>query len=247
MTVYTRFSMRFTGDLPTEEWIESRFALLKKITLPSLNIQSCERFVWLIGASTEWFDKTSALFNDIKVRPGIDIEVATPPVSEQIINRIHQGADSFVTIRLDSDDAFHKEALFRLRNHCTTVPDKYLIDMPNGVKLEWNSREMLYCKHHDTYQGPFFAVKHNTRENMFFIGREHKNAREDFNGWSSIREESWLQVIHGGNLQNQFHIHSLKTKIKSRFGVYPKNGSAEITTVPKRLRSKILSNYGIDL
>jgi hypothetical protein len=157
ITVFTRFSLWHKGSIPTQEWIESRFALLKKITLPSLNQQSYEKFVWLIASSPQWYERTCALFDGINARQGIEIKVSTLPVPAHILSSIHVDATRFVTVRLDSDDALQRDAIFRISVQSVVVPDGYLLNMPFGYKLDWNTRKVLCCKYHDTYQGPFFC------------------------------------------------------------------------------------------
>jgi hypothetical protein len=247
LTVLTRFSVRFNGTLPEEAWIDSRFDLLKRITFTSLNAQTYQNFTWLILSAPEWYGKTCALFEQLHPRAGIDIRVVTFPVAAGIYEELHIKADCFVTLRLDSDDAVHNDMLTRLSAYTTSLPDRYLVNLQYGYKLDLASGNMLYCKYNDQYQGPFFAVKHDARDQMFFLGVNHRKARKSFDGVVSLKDESWLQLIHGSNYRNKFHTRGLVKKLRSAAGI--RDNSAFAFERPVRSseeRSKVLKSFGIE-
>jgi hypothetical protein len=244
ISVFTKFSERFKKQLPTAEWVESRFELLKRTALPSLNQQSQENFVWLISSAPEWHDKVRDLFETADVRSGIQIVISDKPVPRAVIETLHTDSETFITAKLDSDDTLERETLSRLAVIGKSLPDRTLIDMPNGAQLNWNTGELMYMKFHKDFQGPFLAVKHDNRDQMFNLGGVvHRLARPRFDHLHTIPDLCWMRVIHGGNLVNRFP--KWTSRIRSFLGLMPRDHFMTWTSVPQREREQLLAKCGV--
>lgn len=216
--VKTRFSMRWRAELPSRAWIDERFELLKRVTLPSLRAQTAPEFDWVVLTDPDWYELALSRFGELSLPGGVitvvparaDVGVTEPGLLEGV----RRGRSRFVTTRLDSDDALAPACLQRIAEAASRFEDGVgLINLPSGAVLDWESGELWRRRFRDHYQGPFYAVMHPTPHRMFDTGGDHRRARGSL-PVVALEGLSWLQVIHAGNIDNRIVGQSVAERLK---------------------------------
>ncbi len=216
--VKTRFSLRWRGALPSREWLESRFEMLKRITLPSLQAQTLPEFDWAILTDPELERDVAGLFRDVAT-PGrasiVPVGSTEPTVSEEATESLRRGRDRFLVVRLDSDDALAPDALERIVAASRTLgDDEGLINLPSGVVLDWETGRAWKRRFRERYQGPFYALTHSNRDRVLFSGGDHRQAREG-RRIAVVPDVSWLQTVHPGNIDNRLPGRTVGERVKT--------------------------------
>ena len=161
---------------------------------------------------------------------------------------IHPTASSFITIRLDSDDALSSKTLERILEVNARQEEKeMLLNIPSGIQLDWKTGEMLYRTFRPHYREPFLAIKNMTREKMLNTGKRHLQTRELYQ-IVDVPGLNWAQVVHGGNIRNQIRkninlIKIFKQAAEICFG--SQLFSSDLSHVPKHLQQAVLADFGI--
>ena len=214
-----------------DSWFERRMHLLQRITLPALARVKVP-LVWVWQAHRTKMDLVADSLGRLDVH-GIDVRLVNQTAKTH--PDIWPGADKFVTVRVDTDDAWLPSAIDSLAGRA--LADRALVDFRRGVALDWSSGEMRHLNF--SYQGPFLAVAQD-RDLMLDAGGRHRHAREG-RTVEHVDAISWVQVIHGGNAENRLPRESTKD-------VYEQEGpDANGAPVHSDLRQQILAASGIRL
>lgn len=246
--ITTRFSVRWKGVLPSEEWINHRFDLLKHISLPSLRQQTVQNIVWVLYTAPEWYGHVSDLFKSVTLPNGI-IKVIPQNIKSKDLQDIHPEAERFMTFRLDSDDALSSKATERvLAASALEGGDKVLFNLPSGIQLNWTTGEMFYRTFRPHYQGPFLAVRNTSRDRILNTGGRHYEARRFFEKVVDVSGLNWVQVVHGGNLRNKVRKNIELDRLLKRAAeviLGPQIITADSCRVPSHLQQDLLAEFGI--
>jgi hypothetical protein len=143
----TMFNRRLgTGRSPFEHvdgmdetWLRYRWQLFMRYTVPSVAAQSERDFTWVVlchPQSPQWLRTCSAA-----VTMQADVHFSFLP-QDPALDRLADGAlDALLVTRIDSDDAWHRRAMERIREDCEADPytseilvmtDGYLLDNEAG-------------------------------------------------------------------------------------------------------------------
>jgi hypothetical protein len=143
----TRFNVKPVNDklqvvdkIYTDEWIEKRLNLFREYCLPSILNQDCNNFHWLIYLDKDTKDKYKDEFNKLlkscpfpyEIRYVHDAVLFLEDVKEFVLNTVEDKSTHIVTTRLDSDDAFHRQAISRLQKY---IDDNSFILRDNKTAL----------------------------------------------------------------------------------------------------------------
>ena len=216
--VKTRFSMRWRGETPSLDWIDERFELLRRITLPSLRAQTASNFDWVVLSDPDVCPLVRSRFEELSL-PGGTVTVvparAGVGVTEPgLLENVRRGRERFVTVRLDSDDALAASCLEKI----VAATDQLaggagLINLSRGIVLDWESGDMWERKFRERYQGPFYGLMHPTAQRMFDTGGDHRQARGDL-PVVEIDDVSWVQTVHAGNIDNRIVGQTVAERVK---------------------------------
>jgi hypothetical protein len=247
VVIITRFSIRYKGVLPSEEWISYRFDLLKRTSLPSLSQQTVQNLAWVLSTAPEWYDYVSDLFQSVTIPNGV-IKVIPQGAGPEGLQDIHPGVEEFITFRFDSDDALASRAIERVLAASAHQEDgEVLFNLPSGIQLDWKTGEMFYRTFKPHYQGPFLAVKNVSRARMLNIGGHHRKTREFFRV-VDVPGLNWVQVVHGKNVRNKIRKNvELARVLKWAVEVFrgPQALTADLRRVPRHLHQDLLAEFGI--
>lgn len=194
----------------TSGWLARRFALFEQYCLPSVQAQTAGQFHWWIyvdsSVDAAISDRLRAYDARIEVRT--DSHKALPELPDERV----------LTTRLDSDDAIpatYCEALLT-RADKSSLPT--LLDCPSGWYLDHGSRRI--------YQGRGTAFKAlvcaGGPAQPSLYARSADVIADAYKTETVTKRPSWLRVVHGGNLTNQFRPKGLTHPLKSLRGpAYP--------------------------
>jgi hypothetical protein len=256
--IVTRFSVYWKEVLPTKEWINSRFELLKRTALPSLQQQTRQNFVWVLKTAPEYYNYVADLFKSVSIpNSAIKIVSESPKGEARIedVQDIHPGAERFITLRLDSDDALSSKAIERIAAASADETDnEVLFNLPSGIQLDWDTGDMFYLTFRPHRQGPFLALMNTSRDSMLFAGGNkggHLTVRSAVEKVVDIGGLNWLQVVHGTNISNTMRYKKLRYKppVAKLFSaaalLWPRLKIADIHRVPAHLQESILAEFGV--
>lgn len=171
LVVVTRFGWDWAGKVPSAEWVAGREHLLTQVTAPSLmKVRVPFDWVWLVAPARleQVREIASRVYSPvILVAEGKDSEAIAPE------------AETFMVVRLDSDDALLPDAL------------------ENVSKIERGWKPNV--------QGGVLAITSEGRENlstMLLTGGTHGEARRG-RTVVSIQTRSWLRVNHSLNMSTK--------------------------------------------
>lgn len=180
-------------EVPSEEWVASRVEILDRVTAAALRLVQVP-FTWVWRTAPERFDQVAEIAE--RIYPS-----AVVLGSEQTSDAVAPDADSFLTVRLDSDDALLPQAMDAAA--AMQLPPRALVNWIRGWQLGWPSGEVAPWHWPRRRQGPFLAVTHEDRDLMLDAGIPHGTARQG-RTVVEVEDRSWLQTIHGRNQMNRW-------------------------------------------
>jgi hypothetical protein len=214
-------------------WFGHRMDLMQRVTLPALSRVQVP-FVWVWQAHPTKMDLVAEHMSEIDLH-GIDVRLVDQRAKSH--NCIWPGLDKFLTVRVDTDDAWIPSAIDSFAHRA--LADHTLVDFRRGVALDWTSGEMLH-RNLSSHQGPFLAITQD-RDRMLDTGGSHRKDARQGRTVERVDAISWVQVVHGGNAENR-----LPPKLTKR--VYERRGpNADGAPVDPELYDQILAASGIQL
>jgi Putative rhamnosyl transferase len=193
------------GDpVRTPEWLEERFALFERFCLPSLLGQTCLDFTWLmgydaVGTPPEQLRRLRAHEASFE-----NLRLVEEPISfrQAIADSVNTRGRRLLTTRLDSDDALHRTAIGVLQRHAGGGDPEFL-NLPLGYCYSHPDGRIRLLRHESNH---FLSLAENGDGGPPRTAlRVSHNAASTFAPVRQIGERpSWLQVIHGCNMQNSF-------------------------------------------
>jgi hypothetical protein len=207
--IVTRFNVRERSSdtiALDPEWLNGRFELFERFCLPTVRSQTEQAFRWLV-----LFDSDTPL--DARERiaryqqwPNF-VPLFLPPAvaggaRKAIISQLSETPDVLLTTRLDSDDGICRTFVEQLRQRAT-VREPTVLDFPIGYILH---RDRTY-----RYRFPLNAfatlAEPVTASGLSGFRTVYTGSHVDLGHLGRIVEvtqkPSWLQVVHGGNLENR--------------------------------------------
>jgi hypothetical protein len=209
--VYSRFNTPFpTLDLAarrTREWTQYRFCIWQKYCRGSLLRQSHSEFeFWLIcdPELKHLTDPLGAHLGDNRFKLIYDVPGSAGHLS---------GYDSYLWVRIDSDDMYHRAALDAFLTASERVDDGfiqitqgYVYGDRNGFLAEWNRRSP-----------PFFAEVRSAQiisSGSFSPGRDHTTVRAIAK--AIIERRLFVVVRHDKNTGDSKRLWRARSKIDGR-------------------------------
>ena len=194
--VMTRFAVRWPGThrlspTPlTPAWLEQRFSYFARYCVPSLQAQTLCSFRWLVYVhdqlDPEIARRLQALDYRIELRTESDTRI--PAVD----------ADLVISTRVDSDDALASDVLIQADQMAAKLPRPLLLLFARGHVLRERDRQ--------TYVGPATSFSSLIEAAQGALGVRSFNSEAIVERFPVTRLDrpSWIRVVHGGNIRNQF-------------------------------------------
>lgn len=230
VVVVTRLAVRRRTDAtaPSEAWIRSRVSLLRRIGWPALQRVGTS-VAWVLVVDPDRHELVSGLVGDLLLDDGsvhIAEGVGLAPVTSELRldTVVHPGVESFVTFRLDSDDALLPGSIGAVLEVASGAPEATLIDLPHGYQLDLASGRLFEAREQRWRQGPFLALVHHSRATMLDTGGPHAHAR-DGRTVRRMPAPAWVQTIHESNASNQLRLTTTTGRARRAVRRLPRGGA----------------------
>lgn len=219
----------------SEDWLGSRFKLFERYCLPSLQAQTDQDFTWLLlfhgpGTPQRFRDRLVDLGRDLpQLKPLYFGEgVRANSLRSAIMNDLPGNVTHIITTRIDNDDAFQRSMIARVKAEFRGQDNEFL-NFPNGLQLDVERRLVSQIRKRSN---PFMSRVERIIEGN--VATVFDGAHSSASARGIVRDieapPTWLQVIHKGNISNQFRPQKLlgKVDLALEFGI------AENITVDRR-------------
>lgn len=214
----TKFALPFRKNSPHRtilddrpNWLEERFELFEKYTLPSIQAQTEKNFRWLLMCNRNHPQMNDAAMSRLaSYAPDAEVLWVDNTNFEQWTEfasalRLLVDDEWVITTRLDSDDIVSRHFIQRIREGAREK--ECSLGFKLGYMLEG---DVLYPRRY--LKGPFTSWVERTENLKTVWHREHLHFRR--NKDVGQKKYNWIQVVHGGNLLNGI----------ARAGFKPKDG-----------------------
>ena len=209
--VVTRFNLRAAasaGDYQIDEdWLTSRLDLFETFCYPTVAGQSVQDFKWLVLFDSETPPRIRERIAKLQEWQNF-VPKFVPPATEHscrlaVTERLETIPDLLVTTRLDNDDGICRTFIEQVRRRLENVNVPTVLEFPVGYVWHKN-RVYLDRQTHN----PFTTLAEPCRGSREYkIRTIYSGSHTDVAKLGQIvnvtEEPSWIQVIHGGNLENR--------------------------------------------
>ncbi|MBN1126425.1 MAG: hypothetical protein JXA82_15575 [Sedimentisphaerales bacterium] len=139
--IITRYNLSLFSDktmqdkirCSPEEWMEKRFELFSRFTLPSMAGQTCQDFTWYL-----FFDRNTPTeyVRPVEDLAGSNMRIIRLTIGQTrfLLGEVQQANDIVITGRIDNDDAWHKDFI-RIVQQRHAMPTR-LVEMPQCYWLD---------------------------------------------------------------------------------------------------------------
>ena len=209
--VVTRFNLRAaaaTSDYQIdEEWLSRRLDLFERFCFPTVAGQSVQDFRWLVLFDSETPPKIRDRIAKLREWQNFTPKFV-PPATEHscrlaVTEQLDTVPDLLVTTRLDNDDGICRTFVEQIRRRLENVNVPTVLEFPVGYVLHKNR---LYIDRQT--HNPFTTLAEPCRGSREYrIRTVYSGSHTDVAKLGQIvnvtGEPAWIQVIHGGNLENR--------------------------------------------
>ncbi len=193
-------------------YLDRRFALFQTYTVPSIQHQTNQNFIWVVlfhaDTPQKFKDIIAALqqaypvFHPVFVGDAEDVQ--------QVLSAYLLGfaAQRYVISRIDNDDAFHGSFVQQVQVQAAAdAGSDYVIIFPYGV--QYHERQQIAAKY-------LFELNHFSTLVTVYQGSgllknildyNHMKVADDFALKQILLDTPmWLEVIHDSNISNRMHV-----------------------------------------
>lgn len=239
--ILTRFNIKFDGIAgfdknhqfaQTEAWLENRFYLFEKYCFPSIMNQTCKNFIWFVLFSSDTperyiqkiksYELQFPLFKPLFLETG-DYDTIKKASNEAIALYLND-YQYIITSRIDNDDSFHKEMVQEVQKLFNYQKDTFL-SFTYGLQYEIKKKvlaRMLYMNNHFISR---IEKNSNGIETVLLHDHTYIDKMNDIVYIKNKHKPMWLEIIHGGNLENRLFPESVplfRNKILKTFNLNEK-------------------------
>lgn len=197
MIVVTKFAVKLSGSLPSNEWIETRLELMRRFTAPSLAAQTRPHFRWIILLDEELKNFVPAVISaSLDLGEVLLTQSATHWTDRlQMIGQAKERVSK--SVRLDSDDVVRPDFL----ELAEFWLEKFrVINFLHGSRLNTETGTAVRFLEK---AGPFLALQSPSGELAPNLGH-HKRVWMKRRVVSIMTEQPvWLQTVNGSNISNR--------------------------------------------
>lgn len=224
--IVTRFNVRESAhDVRAldVDWLEARFELFERFCLPTVMSQSEQNFSWIVLFDSETpvfareridrysrWPKFLALF----VRPGVE-----GAARKAVIAQLKEAPEILVTTRLDNDDGVSRRFVENIQERAT-VRETSVLEFPRGYV--WHKRRVY--EYHFPFNPFTTLAEPRFSDDLSKLRTVYTGSHSDLGRLGPVveltKKPAWLQVIHGGNLENTVRgIRVRKSCLRDEFAI----------------------------
>ncbi|MGG5357913.1 MULTISPECIES: glycosyltransferase [unclassified Enterococcus] len=266
----TKFNIPFIGqtintdvkqiDVGTDvNYLEYRFSIFEKNTVPSIQKQTNKNFEWLVLFS----DQTPDFFRNKIERIQEQVPNLKPLFQSKeedfhdvLLRYLQENRNgNVVTTRLDNDDALNIRFVEIIQKNIHFNKKAEVLIFPDGIQYDLNKQVMTnYHFPNNHFSTLFWNEKESVKTILDYNHMEIINLFDT--NYLEVNKPMWLETVHGGNILNRmflkFSILTFDFSILKEFGYVdiPQPAKA-IKVYPMVLFNKplnayyILTNYGM--
>lgn len=186
-----------------EDYLEERFKIFEKYTLPSMKQQTNQKFTWLIlfhkntpnvfkeriQQLKEEYDFTDLYFGDDEKF-----------IFSEYCNRQKENIEHFITTRIDNDDMFSNDYIDKIQEYANNNFHECILSFSKGMKYDLKSKKKYEYERKDNH----FLSMLGTREECIL---QYNHAKIFSSGKEVIMLDSnkpmWTEIIHESNVINR--------------------------------------------
>lgn len=225
VAIATRFNMAIsafrtrpvTNDM--RQWVAKRSEIFLSLTLPSIVNQETLPRYWFIGFDGENRDHVADLLATLEQYPwiipvwqtmeGARYRNPLTCFAEAITQRIEPDDTHVISVRMDNDDAMHRDFLSSLIVYARAVlkenvPEDFWVTFPFGVQSNGTDlRALMYAT--NTFLARSQSVAHFTADPApSALNGRHNLVYEHGNVFHALTTQPmWLMNVHGANVRNK--------------------------------------------
>ena len=231
--VITRFNLKLENHFQkdkngnptqTEEWLKRRFELFDTYCFPSIQAQSCQQFKWLVlfDENTPYFYRkridsyhlTFPIFHPLFFKTGATFHLMQC-LRNSIISKSDKNKPYILTTRIDSDDAFHIDAIKEIQSFFMSYKKECFLNYNFGIQYDINNRVAVKIR----YENNHFSsrMEKNTGNLETVISYDHTRI-DKIDRVHSIENKTkpmWIEIIHESNISNTIRLSKPLFKINS--------------------------------
>lgn len=224
--VLTRFNIKLDNipnhnknnqPIRNDSWLKERFFLFEKYCMPSMIEQSNNNFIWLVLFSSdtpakylqkiEKYKLQFSFFKPLFLKNGDYLSIQKA-FNEEYPKYLKASDQYLITSRIDNDDAFHKDMIKEVQNRFNRQNDIFL-SFIYGLQYDINKKVLARIHFERNHFISRIEKISNSIETV--ITHDHtqieKIAKVIF--INNKRKPMWLEIIHEGNIFNEFYSSSL--------------------------------------
>ena len=204
--ILTRFNVRLpwaSRSAPDVEWLNHRFSIFERFTLPSMQAQTNQNFIWLVFFDSETPPvhrakamecATGGRFTPIFVTGDFTqstVQAAAAPLLK--------GHEFLITTRFDNDDCLCRTFVEVVQNHFTRQEFEFL-NFANGYVLEGRALYAMQCQ-----SNAFVSLVERIGPSPVttVLSCDHTKVAQLGPVRQILNKPGWLILLHGRNLANR--------------------------------------------
>jgi len=162
-----------------EVWMKHRMKIFEEYTLPSVMIQTCKNFTWLLAFAREtpkWIIEKYSSFPNVKIIYGYPAEWLRMEYNSEyakMTGRQIRDGDWIITSRLDNDDTIAPEYIETVQSYFN---EEFLIVDTDGVKKDLRTGKE-YTVERRTNNSPFLSLIEQVGKPWMSISNDPKEKR----------------------------------------------------------------------
>ena len=218
--IITRLNLQWNKPL-TPEFVNNSIRRMESINRSSLKNQSCQDFTLLTLTDETMTDYGDPLENEVIIKiPNIG-KYNHDGIIQAVMGYVENlDCDSVITIRLDSDDALHKDFIKNIYNN--NIPINHYADIVSGFPCYDIKTGKVYTskKHAEWFTTQFVSFHELKKDFKCVVMRQtHTKIGQLYQGWHYNNLKA-LQFIHDENHSTKIYNEAKEIKINlSDYGV----------------------------
>lgn len=239
--IITRFNLPLKNEMTSKyidridvqvdkEYLDRRFELFFKYTVPSMKNQNCDNYSWLVLFSKktpqkykkiiERLEKEFVNFYPVYINTGENSKIIVKSIIEESFTPKDH---TCITTRLDNDDAVRYDFVEKIQK--STKNEKVtgsVLVFPNG--FQYDQKKKIVTKYYfpDNHFSSLIDKKENFSKTI--LDYNHMEITSLFNTiFLNEKTEMWMEIVHNGNLLNRMFLNkrNIRTEIMdfSSFGL----------------------------
>jgi Putative rhamnosyl transferase len=204
--ILTRFNVRLpwaAQSAPDMEWLNHRFSIFERFTLPSMQVQTNQNFIWLVFFDSEtppvYRAKAMEYARNGRFTPIFVTGHFTQSTVQATAAPLLKDHEFLITTRLDNDDCLCRTFVEVVQSHFTRQEFEFLNFM-NGYTLEGKSLYAMQCQ-----SNAFVSLIERIGSSPVttVLSCDHTKVAQFGPVRQILNKPGWLILLHGRNLANR--------------------------------------------